>query len=147
MRQRLSVYVIVGVAATALLGVPVASAQGVSPWAIHGAVWKAHLTGGGAYPAVRGSVRLYEAFHPMQRTISVRLWRARNLSNWLLTVYEGGRFVGHMLVRSDGTASLDHDTNKGQVVPAVRRGHYSVRVRTRRGHLVASGKLYLASWG
>jgi hypothetical protein len=144
MRQRLSVYVLVVAAATALLGVPTASAGGVSPRAFHGADWKAHLTGSRAYPSVRGVARLDVTIPEDQRTLYVHIRDAGKLVGWSLKVYVAGQLAGgDMRVGTDGTARLYLSTNKGQVVPNVRLGHYSVRLRTRRGHLVASGKLRL----
>jgi hypothetical protein len=145
MGQRLGVYVLVVVAATALLGVPAASAGGASLRAIHGADWFARLTGSSAYPSARGGLELTET--SSRRTVSVKLSHAGALSGQLVTVYEGGSLVGQMRVRSDGTAHLYHDTDKGQVVPAVRLGHYAVKVRPSQGGLVASGTLHLLNAG
>jgi len=136
MRLRLLVCVFAAATACVLIGAP---ARASTPLIVQDAVWAAKLTGSSAYPAVRGNVEIL--LTPDTRTIKVNLSRATRLSGRRLMVYVGGRLTGLMRVGSRGRAHLD-----GPLAPRrLRIGHYRVAVRTRRGVLVASGRLRLVS--
>jgi hypothetical protein len=146
MRLRLVLCSLVVTLVGVLPSAPAAPARAVSPSILQSAVWGASLTGSSTYPAVRGSLRLYE--DPYERYITVSLSHAGALSGDSLTVYySGGQFVGTMRVLSDGTAHLYRDTSHGQVVPTMRYGKYGVSIRTGDLSLVASGKLHLLNPG
>ena len=143
MRQRLGVYMIAVVTVAAMAVGPSASAQGASPSIVPVALWAADLHGATAYPRVRGDAEV--VLSGSNRSINVRIWHAARLAGRRLLVYSGGLLAGHMRVGSKGRAHFSRDTAKGQYVPPLRPDHRWIKVRTRRGVLVASGRLRLVN--
>ena len=142
MRQRLVGYTLAAAAVGMLLAVSAASAQRVSPSIEVVAVFETTLKGSSTYSGVRGDAVVAESGSG-ERSINVAVGHAGKLSGRHLVVYAAGHLIGRMRVSSRGRAHLHRDTADGQYVPVFRvGGHLWVKIRTRRGVLVASGRLH-----
>ena len=138
--------VLVVATAGVLLGAQSVSAQRLSPAIPLVANWKASLHGTSVDPAIRGNAGYTLATtDPPYRAFRVTLSRAGTYSGRRLGVYLGGAFVGWMRVGSHGRAHFSRSTAKNQVVPELRKAHFRVAVKTRRGVRVATGRLRLIS--
>jgi len=146
MRLRPVICVLVVATAGVVFGAPSVSAQRLSPSIPLVANWKASIHGTSADPAIRGTAGYtLVAMTPVHRSFGVDLSRAGKYSGRRLAVYLGGRFVGWMRVGSRGHAHLTRSTGADQLVPSLRKGHFGVGIRTRRGVRVATGRLRLVS--
>ena len=98
---------------------------------------RATLHGSAAFPTAHGTSFYDRGAH--QREVTVTVTGIPQLAGHFVRFFVAGDAIGRGRVSGGGTASIQRETAQGQFVPFARAGD-SVRVRTRSGRLIASGR-------
>jgi uncharacterized protein with ACT and thioredoxin-like domain len=89
-----------------------------------------------AFPAAKGSAKFKATAE--ERELQVEVEHIRRLAGKRVVFVVGGKQLGSAKVNRFGAAEIDRNSQRGQLVPAVRAGT-SVKVKTAGGALIVKG--------